>query len=67
MKCPASLCDTRGLEAGFSTSDILLAQLFIRAIHFTVQGKETRQHQEKSNKDDVLPHKVQQVKDGRIP
>lgn len=43
MKSPAMVSVTQGgLEAGLSTHDILqavLAQLFIKTIHFTVQGK----------------------------
>lgn len=73
MKSPAMVSVTQeGLEAGFSTHDILqavLAQLFIKAIHFTVQGKGKGNTRRKNHKDNILPRKVQQVKgqEGRTP
>lgn len=52
-----------GLEARFSTHDILqamLAHTSITAVQFTVQGTEVTPGE--NHKCDILPHKVQQVK-----
>lgn len=67
MKCPAMVSVPQaGLEAGFSAVTFCrqcLPSFLLKQSISQPRERERRQHQEENHRDDVLPHKVQQVKD----